>query len=321
MKELKESINREYGDGTVVSLTDKPEVVDRIPTGSLAIDRMTDGGVPIGRITQIFGGEAVGKTTIAIQTCIEAQKKFEDKKVLIVDTEHAVNPQYITSFGLDPERTLLAQPRHAEEALDLVSRYVESGEISIVVIDSIAALSPKMGVDNSIEKTSKQYAVRARLLSSWVPTVLNILENSQTALVCVNQERLDINVQYGDPNKPVGGKALSYYSSLMLKVRRRQFIKKDDIVKGIRIVVEVVKSKISKPYTKATIDLLVGRGINRAVELLSMALEAEILTQHGAYIKYDGKTLGQGYEKTLANLEADEDLLLELERKVLETEV
>lgn len=299
-------MNKKYGPSTIKHLSDAPDKMDRISTGSIFIDEISDGGYPQGGITEIFGSTSTGKTTLAIQACLEAQKKYKDKDILYVDTEQSMNVHYAKGLGLDLKRCIFTQPTYAEEALDIIQEYVQSGEVSLIVLDSIANLSPKKEYEADMETST--VGLRARILSLFCRKIAPILKIHNVALVCINQERANISIVYGDPNQSTGGKAIPYHSLLRLKLRRVSWIKKNEETKGITAKVEAVKNKTGTAYRNCMIDLLSGKGVQPEAEILSMGRKLGIVVVSGAFFKYNEEIIGQGLDKSINKLKEDKKL-------------
>lgn len=317
------AIQSKFGDEAIMKLGDKPKVgIDAVPTGSLALDAALGvGGVPRGRIIEIFGPESSGKTTLALHIVAQAQKN--GGVCAFIDAEHALDPEYSKRLGVQTEELLISQPDYGEQALEIAESLVRSGKIDVVVIDSVAALTPK----DEIEGDVGDYHVgkQARLMSQALRKMTSIVDRSKTVVIFINQIRMQIGVMFGNPETTPGGKALKFYSSVRLDVRRIAQIKKGDEVIGGRIRVKVVKNKVAAPFRQAEFDLLYREGISPEGELLAIGEKYGLVKKSGAAYSYtpDGKTahevkLGRGYDAARQYLKATPDLRQELTQKVKE---
>lgn len=317
------AIQSKFGDEAIMKLGDKPKVgIDAVPTGSLALDAALGvGGVPRGRIIEIFGPESSGKTTLALHIVAQAQKK--GGACAFIDAEHALDPEYSKRLGVQTEELLISQPDYGEQALDIAESLVRSGKIDVVVIDSVAALTPK----DEIEGDVGDYHVgkQARLMSQALRKMTSIVDRSKTVVIFINQIRMQIGVMFGNPETTPGGKALKFYSSVRLDVRRIAQIKKGDEVIGGRIRVKVVKNKVAAPFRQAEFDLLYREGISPEGELLAIGEKYNLIKKSGAAYSYtpDGKTthevkLGRGYDAARQFLRENSDLKQEILQKVKE---
>ncbi|MFA5001272.1 MAG: recombinase RecA [Candidatus Paceibacterota bacterium] len=312
------SIQSKFGDEAIMKLGDRPKVgVDAIPTGSLALDAALGiGGVPRGRVIEIFGPESSGKTTLALHIVAQAQKK--GGICAFVDAEHALDPEYSKRLGVKTEELLISQPDYGEQALDIAESLIRSGKIDVVVIDSVAALTPK----DEIEGDVGDYHVgkQARMMSQALRKMTSIVDRSKTVVIFINQIRMQIGVMFGNPETTPGGKALKFYSSVRLDVRRIAQIKKGEEVIGGRIRVKVVKNKIAAPFRQAEFDLLYNEGISPEGELLALGEKYDLIKKSGASYSYGtGKNeikLGRGYDMARAFLKEKPDLKEELVEKL-----
>lgn len=295
------AIQSKFGDEAIMKLGDKPKVgIDAVPTGSLALDfALGVGGVPRGRIIEIFGPESSGKTTLALHIVAQAQKK--GGICAFIDAEHALDPEYSKRIGVNTEELLISQPDYGEQALEIAESLVRSGKIDVVVIDSVAALTPK----DEIEGDVGDYHVgkQARLMSQALRKMTSIVDKSKTVVIFINQIRMQIGVMFGNPETTPGGKALKFYSSVRMDVRRIAQIKKGDEAIGGRIRVKVVKNKVAAPFRQAEFDLLYNEGISPEGEMLALGEKYNVVKKSGSSYSYSpsGKTadeikLGRGYD-------------------------
>jgi len=312
------SIQSKFGDEAIMKLGDRPKVgVDAVPTGSLALDTALGiGGVPRGRVIEIFGPESSGKTTLALHIVAQAQKK--GGICAFIDAEHALDPEYSKRLGVKTEELLISQPDYGEQALDIAESLIRSGKIDVVVIDSVAALTPK----DEIEGDVGDYHVgkQARMMSQALRKMTSIVDRSKTVVIFINQIRMQIGVMFGNPETTPGGKALKFYSSVRLDVRRIAQIKKGEEVIGGRIRVKVVKNKIAAPFRQAEFDLLYNEGISPEGELLALGEKHRIINKSGASYSYgSGKNeikLGRGYDSARQYLKENPKLKEEIMTKL-----
>jgi len=316
------SIQSKFGDEAIMKLGDKPKVgIDAIPTGSLALDAALGvGGLPRGRIIEIFGPESSGKTTLALHVIAQAQKR--GGICAFIDAEHALDPEYSKRIGVNIEELLVSQPDYGEQALEIAESLVRSGKIDVVVIDSVAALTPK----DEIEGDVGEYHVgkQARLMSQALRKMTSIVDRSKTVVIFINQIRMQIGVMFGNPETTPGGKALKFYSSVRLDVRRIAQIKKSEEVIGGRLRVKVVKNKVAAPFRQAEFDLLYSEGISPEGELLALGEKYELIHKSGASYSYlpDGKSgkteikLGKGYDSARTYLRENPELKEEIVGKL-----
>ena len=309
-------IDKSFGKGTVMRLGDRPEMnVEAIPTGSLALDAALGiGGVPKGRIIEIYGPESSGKTTLALHILAEAQKRGGE--VAFVDAEHALDPVYAAALGVDTDNLLVSQPDTGEQALEITDALVRSGAIDAVVVDSVAALVPKQEIEGEMGDTF--VGLQARLMSQALRKLAGTIAKTNCVVIFINQLRMKIGVMYGNPETTTGGNALKFYSSVRLDVRRIEAIKEGGNVIGNKTRVKVVKNKVAPPFRSATFDILYGQGISRSGELIDLGLEAKIIEQSGSWFAFGSEKLGQGRETVRALLDEDPELRRQIEAKVTE---
>jgi recombination protein RecA len=287
-------IEKQFGKGSIMRLGDSTkEAIEAIPTGSLALDlALGINGIPRGRIIEIYGAESSGKTTIAAQIVAQAQKL--GGVAAYVDVEHAIDPVYFKNIGVDIDNLLVSQPSTGEEALEVVDALVRSNAISIVVLDSVAALVPKAEIEG--EMGDSHVGLQARLMSQALRKITGSLNKTGTAAVFINQLREKIGVMFGNPETQPGGRALKFYSSVRLDVRRVETLKAGNDMVGIRTRVSVVKNKVAPPFKKAEFDIMFGAGISRSGSILDIGTELGFINKSGAFYSYKGERLGQGRE-------------------------
>lgn len=303
------AIEKKYGEGAIMRLGDK-EIVDvpAISTTSISLDRAIGiGGVPRGRIIEIYGPESSGKTTLALHIVSEAQKTGE---AAFIDVEHALDAEYASALGVDTARLLISQPDSGEQALEIAETLVRSGQVSVIVIDSVAALVPTAELNGSMGDAVM--GLQARLMSQACRKLTAIVAQSNTCLIFINQIREKIGVMFGSPETTTGGRALKFYSSVRLDIRRIGAIKEGDEVKGNRTRVKVVKNKVAPPFKECEFDIIYGKGISREGDILDLAVEREIVKKSGAWYSYNDAKIGQGREKAKDYLLENPDLTQEI---------
>jgi len=311
-----DKIEKSYGKGSIMRMGDRAvEDLPAIQSGSIALDvALGVGGYPKGRVVEIFGPESSGKTTLAIHAIAEAQKA--GGIAAIVDAEHAFDPYYAKKLGVDTEELLISQPDNGEQALEIVDNLVRSGAIDIIVIDSVAALTPKAELEG--EMGDSKMGLQARLMSQALRKLTGNISKTKTCCVFINQLREKIGVMFGNPETTTGGNALKFYSSVRLDIRRIGQIKDGDEVMGINVRVKVVKNKVAPPFRKAEFDILYGEGISKSGEIIDLGVQFKIIKKSGSWFSYGDTKLGQGRE-TVRNLILDNpELAQELETKILE---
>ena len=309
-------IEKDFGKGSLMRLGDKPdEKIPVIPTGALSLDiALGIGGVPRGRIIEIYGAESSGKTTIALHIIAEAQKM--GGTAAFIDAEHALDPSYAEKLGVNISDLFISQPDTGEQALEICETLVRSGAVDIVVVDSVAALTPKAEIDG--EMGDSFMGAQARLMSQALRKLTGITNKSKSCVIFINQLREKIGVMFGSPETTTGGKALKFYSSIRLDVRKADVIKDGAEFMGNRTKIKVVKNKMAPPFKTAEFDIMYGKGISRVGCILDMAVEADIIQKSGAWFSYNGDKIGQGKENAKQFIESNPELLNELEAKVRE---
>jgi recombination protein RecA len=309
-------LEKQFGQGTIMKLSDKKVAdVEVISTGSLGLDlAMGVGGFPRGRIIEIFGPEASGKTTLAIHSMVEAQKA--GGMVAFIDAEHAFDSSYAQKLGLDTSKTLISQPDSGEQALEIAETLIRSGAVDMVVVDSVAALVPKSEIDG--EMGDSKMGLQARLMSQAMRKLTGIISKTNCCCIFINQLREKIGVMFGNPETTTGGNALKYYASVRIDIRRGQQIKDGDDVLGNHTRVKVVKNKVAPPFKQVEFDIYYGKGISKVSEVADLCVDLEIVKKAGASYSYNGTKLAVGREKFLTMLGENPDLADELEKKVRE---
>jgi recombination protein RecA len=311
-------IERQYGKGAVMRLGEHPagQGVSVIQTGSLALDiALGIGGIPRGRIIEVFGPEGSGKTTVCLHVIAEAQKA--GGIAVFIDAEHALDPTYARALGVNIDELLVSQPDNGEQALEIADMMVRSGAIDIVVIDSVAALVPRAEIEGEMGDT--HVGLQARLMSQAMRKLSGSLSRFEVTAVFINQLREKIGVMFGSPETTPGGRALKFYSSVRLDVRKIDNLKDGTEVVGSRVRVKVVKNKLAPPFRQAEFDIIYGTGVSREGSLIDMGVAAEIIKKSGAWFTYEGDQLGQGRENARAFLAEHTDIAQEIERKVRES--
>ena len=309
-------IEKNFGKGTVMRLGDKPEMtVDAIPTGSLALDAALGiGGVPKGRIIEIYGPESSGKTTLALHILAQAQKMGGE--VAFVDAEHALDPVYAAALGVDTDNMLVSQPDTGEQALEITDALVRSGAVDAVVVDSVAALVPKQEIEGEMGDTF--VGLQARLMSQALRKLAGTISKTNCVVIFINQLRMKIGVMYGNPETTTGGNALKFYSSVRLDVRRVESIKDGGNVIGNKTRVKVVKNKVAPPFREAIFDIMYGQGISKWSELVDLAVQMDIVQKSGSWFSMGDERIGQGKDSVKAYLQENPDVAEKVEAQVRE---
>lgn len=307
-------IEKQYGEGSVMILGEDVKLdIESIPTGSLALDiALGIGGIPKGRIIEIYGPESSGKTTLALHMLAEVQKIGGTGA--FVDAEHALDAGYAKNLGVDVENLIISQPDTGEQALEITEALVRSNAVDLIIIDSVAALVPKAEIDGDMG--AAQIGLQARLMSQALRKLTGAINKSKCTVVFINQLREKVGIMFGNPETTTGGRALKFYSSVRLDIRKSENIKKGDEIIGNRVRVKVVKNKIAPPFRQAEFDIMYGKGISSVGNILDVAAEADIIKKAGAWYSYGEERLGQGRENSKDFLEENPELLKEIEHKV-----
>jgi recombination protein RecA len=308
-------IEKQFGKGSIMRLGSKEAIVpiSVIPTGAISFDvALGVGGFPRGRVVEIFGPESSGKTTIALQVIAQAQKG--GGMAAFVDAEHALDPGYAKKLGVDVDNLLVSQPDYGEQALEIAEALVRSGAIDVLVVDSVAALVPKAELDG--EMGDSHMGLQARLMSQALRKLTGIVSKSRTCLIFINQIREKIGVMFGNPETTTGGRALKFYASVRVDIRRIAAIKEGDQVTGSRTRVKVVKNKVAAPFRESEFDILYGEGISREGDLLDLAVNNNLLEKSGAWFSYKGERIGQGRENARQFLKDNREIYNKLEAEV-----
>ena len=309
-------IEKQFGKGSVMKLGEfKAMEVEAIPTGALSLDiALGIGGVPRGRIIEIFGPESSGKTTLALHIIAEAQKMGGE--AAFIDAEHALDPVYAKKLGVDIDDLIVSQPDTGEQALEITESLIRSGALDVVVVDSVAALVPKAEIDGDMGDS--HMGLQARLMSQALRKLAGAINKSKTVLIFINQLREKIGVMFGNPETTTGGRALKFYASVRMDIRRIENIKQDGEIKGNRVRVKVVKNKVAPPFREAEFDVIYGEGISKEGNILDMAVNLDIVDKAGSWFSYNGERIGQGRENVKKYLKENPDVLDEIEGKVRE---
>ena len=294
LEDALKSIEKEFGRGAVMRLGDRPKVdVDVIPTGSILLDQALGvGGYPKGRIIEIFGPESSGKTTIALSAIAEAQRK--GGRAAFIDAEHAIDPDYAAKLGVNLDELILSQPDSGEQALEIAEKLASSGAIDLMVIDSVAALVPQVELEGVM--ADNQVGVQARLMSKGCRKIAGVLNKTGCVVIFINQLREKVGVMYGNPEVTTGGRALKFYSSIRLDIRRAEAIKTGSEITGNTVRIKVVKNKVSAPFKSCTVDMIFGQGISKTGEILDLGEQLGLIKKSGSWYEYDGNKIGQGRE-------------------------
>ena len=307
-------IEKQFGKGSIMKLGEYKEMnVEAIPTGALSLDiALGIGGIPRGRIIEIYGPESSGKTTLALHAIAETQKMGGE--AAFIDAEHALDPVYAKHLGVDIDNLIVSQPDTGEQALEIVEALTRSGAIDIIVVDSVAALVPKAEIDGDMGDS--HVGLQARLMSQALRKLAGVVNKSKTVIVFINQLREKVGVLFGNPETTTGGRALKFYASVRLDIRKVENLKQDGEVIGNRARVKVVKNKVAPPFREAEFDIIYGKGISKVGNILDVAVSLDIIDKAGAWFSYDGEKIGQGRENTKLYLEQNPKVLAEIEEKI-----
>ncbi len=310
-----DNIEKQFGKGSIMRLGDAHKVVvECIPTGSLALDLALGGGLPKGRIIEIYGPESSGKTTIALHAIAEIQKS--GGTAAFIDAEHALDPAYAKRLGVNVESLLISQPDNGEQALEITETLVRSNAVDLVVVDSVAALVPRAEIEGDMGDS--HMGLQARLMSQALRKLTGVINRSKTTVIFINQIRMKIGVMFGNPETTTGGNALKFYASVRMDIRRVSQIKQGEEVIGNHCRVKVVKNKIAPPFRQAEFDIMYNKGISRSGDVLDLAVDKGIVDKSGAWFAYGGSKIGQGREATKKYLEDNPKIMEEIASKVTE---
>ena len=309
-------IEKQYGKGSVMKLGEFQAMnIEAIPTGALGLDiALGIGGVPRGRIIEIFGPESSGKTTLALHIIAEAQKM--NGEVAFIDAEHALDPVYAKHLGVDIDNLIVSQPDTGEQALEITESLIRSGALDVIVVDSVAALVPKAEIDGDMGDS--HIGLQARLMSQALRKLAGAINKSKTVLIFINQLREKVGIMFGNPEVTPGGRALKFYSSVRLDIRKVENIKQDGEVVGNRARVKIVKNKVAPPFREAEFDIVYGKGISKEGNILDIAVNLDIIEKSGSWFSYNGERIGQGRENVKNYLKENPEILKEVEAKVRE---
>ena len=309
-------IEKNFGKGAIMKLGDRVnEPIDVIPTGCLTLDiALGIGGIPRGRVIEIYGPESSGKTTVSLHIIAEAQKM--GGTCAFIDAEHALDPIYAEKLGVVLDELYVSQPDHGEQALNICETLVKSGSIDLVVVDSVAALTPKAEIDG--EMGDAHVGLQARMMSQALRKLTGVINKSRTTVIFINQLREKVGVMFGNPETTTGGKALKFYSSIRLDVRKKDTLKDGSDIVGNRTAVKVVKNKLAPPFRTAEFDIIYGKGISQSGCVLDLALEHDIIKKSGSWFSYNDEKIGQGKENVRAYLESNQEIFDEVFNKVKE---
>ena len=318
LNEALAQIQKQFGKGAVMKLGDDSARmnIEAISTGSMSLDLATGiGGVPKGRIIEVFGPESSGKTTLTLHISAEAQK--QGGRAAFIDAEHALDPEYARNLGVDVDELLVSQPDYGEQALEIAEMLVRSGAVEIVVVDSVAALVPKHEIDGAMGDAT--VGLQARLMSQALRKLAGVINKTNTTIIFINQLREKIGVMFGNPETTTGGRALKFFSSMRIDVRKVESIKSGDQILGSRTRAKIVKNKVAPPFKQAEFDIMYGKGISKSGDVLDCAVDAKIIEKAGSWYSFDGNRIGQGRENVKKYLEENPDVLDQVEGLLLDT--
>jgi recombination protein RecA len=310
-----ETIEKQFGKGSIMKLGENHTVsVETTPTGSLSLDLALGGGIPRGRIVEIYGPESSGKTTLTLHAIAEVQKA--GGTAAFIDAEHALDPAYAKRIGVDIENLLLSQPDNGEQALEITETLVRSSAVDLIVVDSVAALVPRAEIEGDMG--DPQMGLQARLMSQALRKLTGVISRSKTTVIFINQIRMKIGVMFGNPETTTGGNALKFYASVRMDIRRISQIKAGDAMIGNRVRVKVVKNKIAPPFREAEFDIMFNQGISTSGDILDLAVKENIVEKAGAWFAYNGEKIGQGREAAKTYLQEHAEIQTEVAKKVRE---
>ena len=306
-------ITKQFGDGSIMKLGENHNVnIELIPSGSLSLDLALGGGYPKGRIIEIYGPESSGKTTLALHAIAEVQKT--GGQAAFIDAEHALDPSYAEKIGVQIDNLLISQPDNGEQALEICETLVRSNAVDLIVVDSVAALTPKAEIDGDMGDA--QMGLQARLMSQAMRKLTAIISKSKATVIFINQIRMKLGVMFGNPETTTGGNALKFYASVRVDIRRIGQIKNGEDIIGNRTKIKVVKNKIAAPFRTAEFDIMYNEGISKVGDVLDLAVQYGVLDKAGAFLKYNGETIGQGREAVKCVFKENPELFSEIEEKV-----
>lgn len=319
LEEALRNIEKTYGKGAVMKLGERPETaIDTIPTGSISLDiALGVGGYPKGRIVEIFGPESSGKTTLALSAIAEAQRR--GGRAAFVDAEHAIDPVYARKLGVNIDELILSQPDNGEQALEIVEMLAHSNAIDLIIVDSVAALVPQAELDGMM--ADNQVGLQARLMSKAMRKLAAVLNKSNCTVIFINQLREKVGIAYGNPEVTSGGRALKFYASVRIDIRRSEAIKVGDSIIGNIVKIKIVKNKVAPPFMFAEIELLFGQGFSKTGEILDKATDLGLIKKMGSWYEHEGTRLGQGRENAKDYLKAHPELMEMLEKRIKTGEV
>jgi recombination protein RecA len=307
-------IERNFGTGSIMRMGDKKKMdIETISTGSVSLDlAMGVGGLPRGRVVEIFGPESCGKTTVSLQVVAEAQRN--GGIAAFIDAEHALDPAYIARLGVNLNDLLISQPDYGEQALSIVETLVSSSAVDVIVVDSVAALVPKKELEGDMGDS--HVGLQARLMSQALRKLTGMTSKSKTVIIFINQLREKVGVMFGSPEVTPGGRALKFYCSVRIDVRKIESIRKGDVVIGNRVRAKIVKNKVAPPFREAEFDIIFGEGVSRAGDILDLAVELKIIDKSGTWFSYKGERIGQGRENSKEYLKSNPKVMTELEKLI-----
>lgn len=313
-------IEKQFGAGSIMKMGDTPRVaVETISTGAISLDLAIGGGLPKGRIIEIYGPESSGKTTLTLHAVAEVQKK--GGQAAFIDAEHALDPEYARRIGVDVDNLLLSQPDNGEQALEITETLVRSGAVDLIVIDSVAALTPKAEIEGMMGDS--HMGLQARLMSQALRKLTSVISKTKCTVIFINQIRMKIGVMFGSPETTTGGNALKFYASVRLDIRRTGKLDTgtgdDKVVNGNRVKVKVVKNKVAPPFREAEFDIMFNEGISKEGDILDVAVKKEIIKKSGAFFSYGETKLGQGRENSKEFLKSNPKITAEIEKKIMAT--
>lgn len=315
LEEALKKIEKEFGKGSIMRLGDEADrKIDVIPSGSIALDKALGvGGYPKGRIIEVYGPESSGKTTVALHAIANAQKN--GGFAAFIDAEHALDPVYAKALGVDIENLILSQPDNGEQALDIAEALIKSGSVDIIVIDSVAALVPEAELNGDMGDS--HVGLHARLMSQAMRKLAGIISKTNCVAIFINQIREKVGIMFGSPETTTGGRALKFYASVRLDIRRGEAIKEGTNILGNKTTIKVVKNKVAPPFKIAEVEIIYGKGISRLGEIVDLAVKYEIINKAGAWFSYNGTKIAQGRENTKEYLKNNPEILKEVEQKVI----